>query len=504
MKRAPRRSIDKGMAPNAGGRRINYLEIDAPDVLAEEMRPVLQYAASLFTRPRARVGVGRYDGGGSKFIGEPVDATSRTWMGLRRLGALVAAVALFVSGCGAGGDRWDAPPLPLRGNASFVSATFDDEGKLLLTVPGIIGNHVQVWNVKTGDLVTTIDAVLADRLWMIDSRRQRLLARKPSTSGLHLFDLRTGRDISTVPYEAGEPARAAGLTADGNGVLLFKPGWLEVWQLDPPALMRRAESPLPLEHYFPHCVGGIPATWNDKSCLEWSLDRRTLAIAYTPVFSPMSESHFVLIDVATLDTRELLLPTERQSRTLAAFAFSPDGQKLALGTDQELLIYDRASGRWGPTILGDHQRNPYLGAMRFTADGSRVIALGDLDQISVYDVATGERVGQHRSYDGSLEYVFRVSRDGRRIVLYHFLDDIFEVLDGGTAAHLGWVCPYFCWRKHNPIEVPYAVSPDGESVAAAHRRGTAVWNTASNSLKFAMHDPRRPRLRPAWRLPGRG
>jgi len=45
---ALRRSIDKGMAPNDAGRRVNFLEIYAGDVLAPEMQPVLQYAASLF------------------------------------------------------------------------------------------------------------------------------------------------------------------------------------------------------------------------------------------------------------------------------------------------------------------------------------------------------------------------------------------------------------------------------------------------------------------------
>jgi hypothetical protein len=49
---ALRRSIDKGMAPNHAGRRINYLQIYIGDVLPADMQPVLQYAASLFPRPR--------------------------------------------------------------------------------------------------------------------------------------------------------------------------------------------------------------------------------------------------------------------------------------------------------------------------------------------------------------------------------------------------------------------------------------------------------------------
>jgi hypothetical protein len=56
---ALRRSIDKGMQPNSAGQHINYLEIYEPDVLADEMQPVLRYGASLFApvkpSPRPRV-----------------------------------------------------------------------------------------------------------------------------------------------------------------------------------------------------------------------------------------------------------------------------------------------------------------------------------------------------------------------------------------------------------------------------------------------------------------
>jgi len=46
---ALRKSIDKGMQRNSAGRHVDYLEIYEPDVLADEMQPVLRYGASLFT-----------------------------------------------------------------------------------------------------------------------------------------------------------------------------------------------------------------------------------------------------------------------------------------------------------------------------------------------------------------------------------------------------------------------------------------------------------------------
>lgn len=45
---ALRKSIDKGMQPNDAAQHVNYLEIYEPDVLADEMQPVLRYGASLF------------------------------------------------------------------------------------------------------------------------------------------------------------------------------------------------------------------------------------------------------------------------------------------------------------------------------------------------------------------------------------------------------------------------------------------------------------------------
>ena len=45
---ALRRSVDKGMAPNAAGCRVDYLEIYAADVIPPDMQPTLKYGASLF------------------------------------------------------------------------------------------------------------------------------------------------------------------------------------------------------------------------------------------------------------------------------------------------------------------------------------------------------------------------------------------------------------------------------------------------------------------------
>jgi hypothetical protein len=78
------------------------------------------------------------------------------------------------------------------------------------------------------------------------------------------------------------------------------------------------------------------------------------------------------------------------------------------------------------------------------------VTLEDQLQVSVYDVSTGARLGRHVPAFENWEGSFKVSDDGSRIVIYKFVSDTFEVLDGNNAMRLGFVCPYFCNLKHNP------------------------------------------------------
>jgi hypothetical protein len=47
---ALRKSIALGTSPNDSGAHVNYIEIYAPDVVADEMQPVLRDGASVLAR----------------------------------------------------------------------------------------------------------------------------------------------------------------------------------------------------------------------------------------------------------------------------------------------------------------------------------------------------------------------------------------------------------------------------------------------------------------------
>ena len=409
------------------------------------------------------------------------------------------------------GDRPDVPPLEERGNSVFSAAAFDETGQLLVTQPFFGTARMQVWDVAKGTLVSGFDAIVPNpgsrNIWMIDGRNKRIFARTGNNDGFALFDLMTGQAIAVIadtddgaggkrpPLPAFREPYAVGLTADGKQALIFKPGAMELWNVETATLARREPSPFTQQRFFPAATGGTPgSTYTDKHSWEWSADRRTLAMAFTPEEPVNSTTEYMLLDTTTLELQRIAVPEAAGSRTFTSFAFSPDKRWLAVGNHEEVWLYDRTTREWVRSMQGEQHRSNALAPMRFTADSTRLIALGDQLQINVFDVNTGTRLGRHAPAFDQFEGEIKVSADGSRIVIYKFLSDIFEILDGNDAKQLGWVCPYFCNVMHNPVQPGYAVSPDGKSVAISHRRGAAVWDTAADTMRFPLRDPKRKPL----------
>jgi hypothetical protein len=109
-----------------------------------------------------------------------------------------------------------------------------------------------------------------------------------------------------------------------------------------------------------------------------------------------------------------------------------------------------------------------------TADGSRIVALGAQLTVTTYDAATGRLIERAQPPFDDDEGAVRVSADGLRVVVYRLLADTLVVIDRANGVHRGYLCPRVCNRYHQPVEVPYAVSPNGPPARGrpvGHRRG---------------------------------
>ncbi|HEY9225355.1 MAG TPA: hypothetical protein VIP11_01830 [Gemmatimonadaceae bacterium] len=107
------------------------------------------------------------------------------------------------------------------------------------------------------------------------------------------------------------------------------------------------------------------------------------------------------------------------------------------------------------------------------------------------DVEKGSlaRIALPDSLEGDRHAAFAFSSDERTIAVG---SDILTVIDGATGKQRGYVCPYFCNRLHHPVEVPFAVSPDGRLVAASQRNGAGIFDVDADTLIAPLEDPAMP------------
>jgi hypothetical protein len=387
------------------------------------------------------------------------------------------------------GFRQDIPD-ERRGNASFYKATYSRDGKYLVTA----GSGFRVWDPRTGELLRTIDGSLdGNDPLVVDGAHHVLLARRgdvapnmPEANGLGVWDLRDGSLRATIPETFEERAIPIGITASGAAVV-HREGAIETWALDGTGRRLVIRPPDDGSKDWPPCVmSGMFATYNDKRCWELSPSGRWLAIG--------AKSRSFLVDLEKGSVANITLPDSLAGASPAAFAFSPDEQTIAAGLSTGLWI--SRPNVASAFARGQHKRNQYLGAMAFAAGGTRVVTLGDQLQVSTFDAATGALVGRVEPPFEDWEGALRVSADGSRAIVYRFVSDILVVIDGTTGKQTGYVCPYFCNRLHNPVEVPYAVSPDGRSVAASHRLGTGIFDVDADTLIAPLNDPALPPRKP--------
>ncbi len=390
------------------------------------------------------------------------------------------------------GFRNDVPDSE-RGNAVFDDAWWSDDGALLVTQHHL-ADGLRVWDGRDGRLLSTLSASPNDGELLVHGARHCIVAhqRSSSTLELQLVDARDGKVLASAPDDPDRPTALIGWTDQGAGIVVARPAGIQVLSSDDLRVLRGVELPADSHRYRP--TGALLAgSYNDKRSAELSRSGAWLARA-AAVYDDGQRWFYDLADLRSVRVANLESPSPQAG--FASFAFSGDERWLALGLSDGLWLYDLAERAFVRSVKISGRRNNFIAPMAFTDGDRRLVALCDQLEVLAIDVHTGEIVGQHPAPFEDWEGVFRASADGSRVALYHFTSDTLEVLSGADATRIGWVCAYFCNRLHNPVRVHFELSPDGRTLAAAHRYGAALWGTDTDRLIAALQDPTLAPVRP--------
>lgn len=351
--------------------------------------------------------------------------------------------------------------------------------------------EIRIYDVGSGKAAHTVGG----DTWGIndvsfDAAGQRLLVASDDGS-VKLWDLRASGKLPSIWAHRGWVVFAR-ISDDGTRVVTGgKDQRVHIWDM----VQRKRVRTL---------AAGIPGKGN--SAVDASRDGRAVVATFQgylgrasgwvvamqpldggpgPVFTaPHMIEH--LVDIGWGGSKPRPLPIDRPPRTVT---LSPDGTRLALGTDEgaggaRVVVIEIASGRKVSTVTGATDN---ITACAFTPDGTRlaIASAAAADGIIVARVDTGGRLAvlPTRARDHVVELAF--SPDGARLVAVG-RDHAVRIFDVAAERALHTL------TAHEAVVTGVAFAPSGTLFATSSKdRSVRLWDAATAELRVTLRPTRR-------------
>ncbi len=218
------------------------------------------------------------------------------------------------------------------------------------------------------------------------------------------------------------------------------------------------------------------------------LSGRAYIVAFSPDGRRLAAGSEGEVNVWDWRNRQLLHTLRGHEKRPISVAFSPDGRLLASGSWRgDVMIWDAETGGQPLHTLAGH-RHPIC-ALAFSPNSRRLVSASFDSQLIVWDATTGQRLDTLRGHDGRVLGV-AFSPDGLRLASVGD-DKTVRVWEADTSTRrevLGL-------REHADMCQSVAVSPDGRRLATAGRDATIrLWdatplqgNEGQEALTFSEH-----------------
>lgn len=287
-------------------------------------------------------------------------------------------------------------------NGEAQSASFSQDKQF-----AAIGNGdgtVSLTNVKTGEILKTLENHTSGNYGVAFSNNRRWLASANYDNTVKLWDLQTGQSVPPLRGHTGRVTAVAFHPDNQRVVSASLDGTVKVWDVSTGKILNSLEGHK--DTIGSLAVGGkgklIVSGSKDQTARLWNLDTSTsvvlnghtgevTAVAISPdekfIATGSADKTVKLWDAGT---QKLITTFKDNTDAVTSIAFNQDGKQIATGSaDKTIRVWETATGRALQTISGNPAR---INTVAFSPDGKQIAAGGEDNSVNLWNAATGERV----------------------------------------------------------------------------------------------------------------
>ncbi|MCM3873100.1 MAG: WG repeat-containing protein [Pyrinomonadaceae bacterium] len=345
----------------------------------------------------------------------------------------------------------------LEGHPGIVYAiAFSPDGNFIASGSG--DKSIKLWDAQTGKLLNTLAGHSLQVTAVAFSADAKTLASGSQDDTLQIWNVSNGQLIRTIPAFSGGVGGidSVAISPDGKNVIAGSGTQIKVFDTATGKQVRT------LETRESHTSGG-PGGLQTTSCCGSEVRAAIFSSDGDLIASAHEDGTLKLWD---LKSSKPIRTIQGRFPDLGALAFSPDGNFIASGYDEEESRISLWSVQDGRLVKQFGEESDYVHSLAFSPDGRMVVSGHMSDDVKLWEAKTGKLLRQFKQ-PFSMDDEVAFSPDSKRIVSGGENQNI--LLWDATTGRLIWSLIPIDWEAEKRAEKEAAEQARIDAFAKAER-----------------------------------